>query len=290
MPSEPIALNLLPYGMACLECRYDLTGLPWGTPCPECGFPVPTTWPTEALIEAHPKFIAHTHRCLRGLVVSDILILVGLALTLAANASNFFQFVLSNLIPFRALYLLGVLSTTVGVVWFNTNSAMLALRHRHARMGLDQPERRAIAKTMAFVLLPIPLALFIAILSNGAFAWITLPMSLVTVIGAVVLLVVQFRHAATTIKRCGQYPQWTHAQFLSGLFTTLALINALAALAWPMPAFGMALMALLFTLLLTHALRMAHAARCVRTILKLRSPPAPREPTSATALERPDVL
>lgn len=267
--------DTIPQGLACASCTYSLAGLPWGTPCPECGYRAPTTTPTNALREAHPRFISATRTQLRNLIAADAIVLAGLALL--ALASITLASVPQLPRTARLIASIGVLgfpAVAAGLIYGLVVCVLISTRHRNARGTLDQPGRSGISKCFWWCVAPFAGSLVLALVTGGAagcLVIIALPISLAS---AGVLFFNLFEHANSIVTRCGQNPSWSRLQYTTAygslacvLLTPLAFIgNRLALALLIIGAIGL--------LLLTHALRTRMAERCVRRVqAEIHAPP-----------------
>ena len=273
---DPIPGNI-PASLQCASCKYDLAGLPWGVPCPECGYRVPTTDPTNALREAHPRFIRSTRNQLRAMVLADAVLIAGLASSVIAYVGAHAQIA-------WLLWLLGLVGIVVALLAMSVITGLMCRRHPFARADLDQPHRKRLTKAYWWCVGPIGAGLLLTIVSGGAAGFgllIALPVSLAA---AVVLAYTLFEHNTSIITRCRMDPAWTLAQSLLGYASILLFVLAAVAIPvfpagiGPLVATGIAM------LFLTHALRTRMAARCVRRVQdEIHEPPGP----SAIATDQP---
>ncbi|MEQ9096204.1 MAG: hypothetical protein RIE32_08080 [Phycisphaerales bacterium] len=261
----------MPPGLACIDCRYDLGGLAWGTRCPECGFPAPAAWPTSALGEAHPAFIAHLHDRFRDLWHVDACLAFGLLLLALVV-------LLEALLPTSpasgVLALVGAVCLVASSVYGCIALARLSTSHRNARMDLDLPHRKAILWSFVFTVAPLGmlvLSVFFAFIMLAGTWCIVVPAMLTSAIAAICLLVNTADHASTTIERTGNSPRWTRAELAAAVATACWPIAILMLWAY-LGGAGVAISVLLLVAMLcvTHALRMRHAQEVVRLTLRQR--------------------
>jgi|GEM_PF-6854484 len=264
----PEAGDTIPPGLTCVGCDYDLAGLPWGTPCPECGYRALTTEPTDALREAHPRFIRSALNQLRGLILADVIVLVGLALIASLVVATWLGAPRTG--SSRAIASLGTMGfpiVAVGLAYGLVVCGFIGMRHRNARDELDQPTRASISKCFWWCVAPLGISICLTIVTSGAASClviITGPVSLACAGGMCSCL---FSHANSITVRCGQNPSWSRLQYATA-YGSLAclLLTPLTFIGKPI-ALALLIIGVFALLLLTHALRTRMAERCVCRVL-----------------------
>lgn len=273
----PWADDTIPQGLSCAGCRYDLTGLSWGGRCPECGFKIPDTWPTDALVEAHPAFLRSTRNQLRSLVIADAVILAGLLSFATANGIIVRSQIYHHPAPRIGFLIIGgLLLSLVGMTLGFIFAGTISRSHPNARPDLDQPGRRGIAKSFWWCAGPLLLVLVLTVATGGQAACLILVALLISVPSGGILVYCLFEHATSVIKRCGHNPKWSSIQ-LATAYGALASIIALP-LSFTGSRIGLAPTVLAGTalLVLAHALRMREAQHHVaRFITEADQPPEP---------------
>lgn len=265
----PITLSL-----KCAGCQYDLAGLPWGAPCPECGYRAPTTYPTTALREAHPRFIRSTRNQLFGLIIADAIIIAGLACFAVAYLVAILLFPMSDNAAAWVLYLLGLVAIALGLLLTLILAGMIGKRHPNTRPDLDQPKRKGFAKAFWWCVGPFGGALILALATGGATSCLLLIAIPISIASAGVLAFSLFEHNTSVISRCRTDPSWTLTHNLLGYGSILAFVLFAIAI----PVLVQATVPFMLTgcamLVLTHALRTRMAERSVRRVLaEIHDPP-----------------
>ncbi len=281
---DPISGNI-PTSLECASCKYDLEGLFWGAPCPECGYRAPTTYPTNALREAHPGFIRSTRNQLRGMVLADATTIAGLASGVIAYGVAVVLYPGSD----RAqvvwlLWLLGLVGIVVAMLAMIVIAGLMSRRHPYARADLDQPNRKGLTKAYWWCVGPIGAGLLLTIVSGGAAGCMLLIAIPISLAAAGVLAYSLFEHNTSIITRCRMDPAWTPAQSLLGYGSILFFVLFAVAI----PVLPLATIPLVATgivmLFVTHALRTRMAERCVRLVQdEIHEPHGP----SATEADQP---
>lgn len=269
--------DTIPPGLTCVGCHYNLTGLAWGTRCPECGFKIPAAWPTDALSESHPAFIKHTHSQLRGLIIADAVVLIGL-LCLASSYAGFSN---TNHLPgvrqfISLLAILGFIMVAIGGICALCCSALLAKHHRNARPTFDQPGRTGIAGSLLFFTIPLALSITIGFFFSIAGSCLIAPALVVSLASGIVLYLCHFEYAKSVIERCGHNPRWSDLQVILatsiGIAAFVFAISLMSNRAYSVVFF----LAILALIAMTHLARMTDAKNHVARIITEAD--QPREP------------
>lgn len=257
----------IPQGVACASCKYDLAGLAWGVPCPECGYRAPTTYPTDALREAHPRFIRSTSSQLRSLFVSDMVLLSGLALVATAYTIAVLLYPTSHRVPVELLLVLGAILLLLGFLAGLVISGTIVRKHRFARATLDQPTRKSVAKAYWWCVGPTGIAIVLTLATGGIAGFLLLIAIPISVASAGVLAFCLFEHTSSIIKRCGVNPSWTPFELVLGYGSILVFAMVAVSIGVLIQASLLLVLLGLAMLVVVHAKRLRVAQRCVGGVL-----------------------
>ena len=265
--------DTMPPGFACVECRYDIAGLPWGAHCPECGYPTPPTWPTTALIEAHPAFVRFLRDRFRGIARAQLcnaVSLAGLAMAVVISLTPSLEQI-GILLGWIAVVLL-----LFGLVLLAIDLVHLAISHRKRRPNLDFPHGKAITLSTVLGLASLLALPFFAVASFAMAPWslmgcVVIPLLSISAISTVFLICNTFMHASTTMERCGESPKQTSPQRIIGIVLLIWPSTTIYAMA-KSNDIGIGLSMLVFFALLAtlHGLRMRSAQHVIAQVLRRR--------------------
>lgn len=251
-------------------------------PCPECGYRAPTTEPTHALREAHPSFVRATLWQLRGLLLTDMILVGCLGCLAVAYLVTIVRYPAGRIGVVSMLYGLGFFGIALGLLVGLVFAGMIVRRHPNARADLDQPTRKGLAKAFWWCVGPLGVAIPIAIVTLGAAGCVVVIAIPISMASGGILAFSLFEHNTSIIRRCHADPTWTATENVLSYGSILAFVLFAISIAVLVEATILLMLAGCTMIIVTHALRTRTAIRAVQGVLvEIHGPTSEDQPPAS---------